>query len=107
MIYELRTYEAHEGRGEPMRRRFKEHVVPRLPKHGIELLGVFEPQDDEGRLVYVTRFADEDARQKGWAAFGADPEWKAIKAESEKDGPLLRNQTVVVMNPAVEGLLMG
>lgn len=107
MIYEIRVYEAADGKAEAMRTRFKEHVVPRLPNHGIELLGVFEAPEEDGRLTYVTRFKSEDDRAKAWAAFGADTEWRAIKTASEVGGPLLKIQTVSVLSPAVAGLLLG
>ena len=107
LIYEIRVYEAVEGKAQAMRARFKEHVVPRLPQHGIELIGVFEAPAEDGRLTYLTRFTSEEDRTKGWAAFGADAEWREIKAASEVNGPLLKNQTVSVLSPAVAGLLLG
>ena len=107
MIYEIRIYEAADGRAEAMRARFKEHVVPRLSRHGIELLGVFEAPSEDGRLTYLTRFNSEDDRTKAWAGFGADEEWRAIKAASERNGPLLKQQSVSVLSPAVAGLLLG
>ncbi len=33
-------------------------------------------------LVYLTPFDDLAAREKAWAAFGADPEWIKVRAES-------------------------
>ena len=84
MIYEIRVYEAAEGRAEAMRRRFAENVATRFfPRHGIELVGAFTAPDEDGRLTYMTRFADEAARKQAWAAFAADPEWAAVKAASE------------------------
>ncbi|WP_342726310.1 NIPSNAP family protein [Bradyrhizobium sp. B097] len=106
MIYEIRVYEAVEGKAPAMRARFKEHVAPRLPRFGIELLGVFEGPVEDGRLTYLTRFNSEDDRTRAWAAFGADPEWREIKTASEKNGPLLNRQTVSVLSPAVAGLLL-
>lgn len=105
MIYEIRIYEAAEGKADAMKDRFKKEVIRRFPLHGIELLGVFESEAD--RLTYMTRFASEDDRVKAWAAFGADPEWRAVKAASETNGPLLKNQTVSVLSPSVAGLLLG
>lgn len=103
MLYEMRVYEHVEGRAEAVRQRFEGEVIPRLSKHGIELLGVFvEPQ--AGNLTYLTRFADEAARKAAWASFSADPEWKAIKVASEADGPLIARQVATVLNPAVSGL---
>ena len=107
MIYEIRIYEASEGRADAMRQRFLQEVVPRLPGHGIELLGVFTAPQEDGRLTYVTRFPNEDARTQAWASFGADPDWKAIKAASEVNGPLLKSQTVNVLTPAAADLLLG
>jgi hypothetical protein len=106
VIYEIRVYEAADGKAEAMKARFKNEVVRRFPNHGIELLGVFESASDATRLTYLTRFKSEDDRSKAWAAFGADPEWRAIKAATEVDGPLLKNQSVTVLSPAVAGLLL-
>lgn len=106
MIYEIRVYEAVDGKADAMKARFRNEVVKRFPGHGIELLGVFETASDASRLTYLTRFKSEEDRGQAWAAFGADPEWRAIKAASEVDGPLLKNQTVSVLSPAVAGLLL-
>jgi heme-degrading monooxygenase HmoA len=107
VIYEIRIYEAAEGKADAMKARFKNEVVKRFPSHGIELLGVLESQSDASRLTYLTRFKSEADRSKAWAAFGTDPEWLVVKAATEKNGPLLKNQTVSVLSPTVAGLLLG
>ena len=108
MVYEIRVYEAAEGRAEAMRKRFKEVVVAKFfPRHGIELVGAFVAPEEDGRLTYITKFSSEDARKAAWAAFGADSEWAAAKKASETDGPLLKNQTVSVLSPAFAGPLLG
>jgi hypothetical protein len=108
VIYEIRVYEAVEGRADAMRRRFADNVAATFfPRHGIELIGAFTAPVEDGRLTYVTRFADEDARKKAWASFVVDPEWAAVKAASETDGPLLKNQIVSVLSPAISGLPLG
>lgn len=108
VIYEIRVYEAVEGRAAAMRQRFLDEVAVKFfPRHGIELLGAFTAPVDDGRLIYMTRFPDEDARKLAWASFGADPEWAAVKAASETNGPLLKNQVVSVLSPAAAGLLLG
>lgn len=107
LIYEIRVYEAAEGKADAMRRRFLEVVAPKFfPRHGIELIGTFKAETEDGRLTYMTRFADEDARKKAWAAFGADADWAAAKAASEIDGPLLKNQVVSVLSPMSASLLL-
>ncbi|HWG05706.1 MAG TPA: NIPSNAP family protein [Beijerinckiaceae bacterium] len=99
MIFELRVYEAVEGREEALRRRFEQEVIPRFGKHGIEVLGVFSSPDAPNRLTYLTRYENDDLRKKAWASFGADPEWKEIKASSEAAGPLMKTQTISVLEP--------
>lgn len=106
MIYELRHYDAADGKFDAMRRRFQTEVVPRLPKHGIELLGLFTAPDTPGRMSYLTRHESNDAREKAWQSFGADPDWKAAKAASETNGPLLAKQAVIVLDPLASGLLL-
>jgi hypothetical protein len=107
LIYEIRVYEAVEGQADAMRRRFLNVVAPKFfPRHGIELLGAFTAQSEDGRLTYMTRFTDEDARKTAWAAFGADPEWAAAKSASETSGPLLKNQVISVLSPAAASLLL-
>ena len=40
-------------------------------------------------LTYLTPFESLSAREKAWAAFGADPEWVKVRAESiEKSGQI-------------------
>jgi hypothetical protein len=108
LIYEIRVYEAVEGRADAMRRRFADKVATTFfPRHGIELVGAFTAPVEDSRLTYMTRFADDDARKTAWAAFAADPEWAAVKAASETDGPLLKNQIVSVLSPAISGLPLG
>jgi hypothetical protein len=105
LIYEIRVYEAAEGRADAMRYRFRDKVATIFfPRHGIELLGAFTTPAEDGRLTYMTRFADEAARKKAWASFAADPEWVAVKAASETEGPLLKSQIVSVLLPAIAGL---
>lgn len=103
MIYEIRVYEHVSGRADAVRERFVKEVAPRFSSHGIELLGAFTDRDT-GMLTYLTRFASEEARKSAWASFGADPEWKAVKAASEVDGPLIAAQRVSVVAPAMSGL---
>jgi hypothetical protein len=40
--------------------------------------------------VYMLGYPDLGAREKGFAAFQADPAWQQARAESEKNGPLVR-----------------
>lgn len=108
MIYEIRTYEAAEGKATAMRDRFISVVASKFfPRHGIELLGAFVAPTEDGRFTYMTRFVSEEARKIAWDAFAADPEWAKVKAETEKGGPLLKSQSISILSPAIVGLLLG
>lgn len=106
MIYEMRVYEHAEGKADAVRDRFVKEVAPRLPRHNIDLVGVFVDAETQ-RLTYLTRFPDEETRKKAWASFKDDPDWLAVKAESEKDGPMVLRQEATVLNPAMSGLPIG
>jgi hypothetical protein len=88
MIYELRSYEVVPGRMPAMHARFKNHTVGFFKSHGIEVLG------------YLCRFEDLGHRERAWAAFGADPEWLRVRAESEKDGPIVARIRNEIWRPA-------
>jgi hypothetical protein len=48
-------------------------------------------------LYYLTEFASDDARKAAWAAFGADPEWQALRQETEANGPIVSQQTTTLL----------
>ena len=106
-IYELRTYKANPGKLEAIHARFRDHACKLFPKHGIELVGAWTPTDGneaKDTLIYIVAFPSVEAQKKAWAAFRADPEWKKAKADSEKDGVLVKeiktqNLTVTDFSP--------
>jgi hypothetical protein len=90
MIYEIRSYDVVPGRMPAMHARFKNHTVGLFQRHGIEVLGFWEAMIGTTNLLhYLCRFEDLAHRERAWAAFGADPEWLRVRAESEKDGPIV------------------
>jgi hypothetical protein len=107
MLYELRVYEPCDGKADAMQQRFHDHARRFFLTHGIDVVGVFTPQPSDGRIGYMTRFTDESARTTAWAAFGADPDWQTVKTASEADGPLMKQQTVTILDALPAGLLLG
>ncbi|MDP3175028.1 MAG: NIPSNAP family protein [Phenylobacterium sp.] len=103
MIYELRIYEPVEGRTEALRDRLLNRAMPMMPDHRIEVVAAFTPTPDDGRVVYLCRFEDEDARAAAWAAFAADPRWKSLREETEVDGPLIKTMASTLMRSALSG----
>lgn len=93
MLYELRIYTAMPTRLPELLARFRNHTVELFAKHGIRNVGYWTNtvggRNDE--LWYIVAFEDMAHRERVWTAFATDPEWLAVKAESEKDGPLLHH----------------
>lgn len=99
MLHELKRYEAHPGKADALRARFLAVTVPIFNRLGIKVLNYWTSPQEPGAMYYLVQFADEAARASAWAAFGADEQWKSAKAASETDGPLLANQTTVLLQP--------
>lgn len=102
-VFELRTYTAAPGRLAALNTRFREHTLALFRKHGMEVVGFWEPLDaDSGageKLVYVLAHQSRAAASASWTAFRADPEWQKAKAESEKDGPVVAKVESVFLGP--------
>lgn len=92
MVEEFKIYEATLGNFEQMRDRFLTEAAPRLAENGVSVLYAWEEMGETPRLIYLTQAVSEEALKRGWAAFGADPGWRSIKAASEAGGPLLAQQ---------------
>jgi NIPSNAP protein len=104
-VYEMRTYYAAEGKLEALHARFRDHTNAFFKKHGMDIVGFWVPIDGAtgaatgNTLVYILSYPSLDARKKSWDAFGADPEWIAVKAESEKNGKLVDKVDQVFLSP--------
>jgi hypothetical protein len=88
-VFEIRTYYTFPGRLDALHKRFREHTMKIFEKHGMTNVGYWVPQDSpahESTLIYVISHASREAAKANWAAFTADPEWKAVSAASEADG---------------------
>lgn len=99
MIYEFKSYRASEGAIERLIKRFEEKTMPIFARLGIEVVNCWTSDDQKDTFFYMVRFESEEARKAAWAAFGADAEWKAAKAASETNGPLLASQTTMLLKP--------
>jgi NIPSNAP len=102
-VFELRTYHTPPGKLAALHARFRDHSIALLERHGMKMVGFWVPTDpDKGSadtLVYIVAHQSREAAAASWKAFGADPEWVKVKAESEKDGPLTSKVESVFMSP--------
>ena len=100
MIYELRIYHAMPGKMRALQERFQNITCRKFEEHGIAVIGYWETVVGESnQLVYICQYEDLNARERAWAAFGADPEWQAARAESERGGPLVHRVTNTILRP--------
>lgn len=101
-VYELRTYTAAPGKMDALNKRFHDHSDRILRKHGMNAVGYWTPTDPErskDTIVYILAHPDVETAKAHWKEFLADPEWKKVAAESEKDGKLTTKVESVFMNP--------
>ncbi len=88
-VYELRTYTAPPGKLDALIARFRDHTETIFHRHDLHAIGYWVPEDNKNnQLIYIVDHKSKADADKNWAAFQNDPEWKKVRAESEKDGPL-------------------
>jgi len=91
-LYELRTYTTLEGRLPALNKRFAEHTLKLFEKHGMKNEMYWIPTDaakKDNTLIYVVSHENQEAADKSWREFGADPDWIKARDASEKDGKIL------------------
>ena len=96
-IFEIRTYTAPEGKLDALHARFRDHTVRIFERHGMTSIGYWTPSDSvlsKNTIIYILAFPSREAARESWAAFGRDPEWQKVRAESEA--------TVVVQSGRVD-----
>ena len=84
-VYELRTYHSPTERQlQALHERFAGPEIKIFQRCGIHpvLYSSTYIGPDQPNLTYLTPFDDLAAREKAWAAFGADPEWVKVRNES-------------------------
>jgi NIPSNAP protein len=102
-IFELRTYESHSKKANKKKiDMFNNGEIAIFRRTGVQpvffgetLIGSRLPN-----LTYMVTFENLAAREKAWAAFGADPEWKKLSsAPGYGDGEIVSNITNVLLRP--------
>ena len=90
--YELRIYKTNAGKLDLLNSRFRGGEVAIFHRLGMQSVGYWTPQDEpasQNTLVYMLQHENRDSARDSWKAFGSDPEWKTMRAETEKDGAFL------------------
>jgi hypothetical protein len=100
MIYEWRAYYIMPGRMPDIQKRFADHTMRLFAKHGIKVVGFWQPVIGESNeLVYMCAYEDLAARETAWASFMSDPEWQAVRKDSEINGPLVERFVNKIFRP--------
>jgi hypothetical protein len=93
-VYELRVYTAAPGKQGELLARFRDNTLRIFAKHGMKCVAFWTPLDEPAKstmLYYILEHSSREAAAANWKAFQDDPEWKAVKAESEANGKLAAN----------------
>jgi len=99
-LYELRTYTALPGRLPALHKRFAEHTLKLFEKHGMKNEMYWVPTDPakkDNTLIYVVSHDSQEAADKSWKAFVADPDWLKARDASEADGKIVEKVERVYM----------
>jgi hypothetical protein len=101
MIYELRVYHCVSGRLPALLKRFETVTLGIWERHGIRQAGFWTVLVGESSqdLFYLVQWESLAEREKKWAAFLADPEWVAKRAESERDGAIVASVSNSFLQP--------
>jgi len=101
-VYELRMYQVNEGKMDALIARFGDHTDAIFKRHNMKSVGFWRPEDapySQNLFVYILEHPSREEAKQNWAAFQADPEWKAVKAASEVNGPLAKHIDSYFMDP--------
>jgi len=102
-IFELRVYKSPTWRQlDALHERFRGPEIKIFHRSGIHpiLYGSTFIGPHQPNLVYLIPFADLAAREKAWATFGADPDWKKVRDESvAKSGEIVSDIQISFYRP--------
>ena len=95
-------YHVNPGKMDALKARFGDHTDALFKRHNMKSVGYWVPEDAPSAqqlFVYILEHPSRADAIKNWAAFQADPEWKKVKAESEKNGALVDHIDNYFMDP--------
>ena len=99
-VYELRIYHLNPGKLPLILNRFRTRETKIFVRLGMHCVAFWTPLDGElpaETLVYLLRHKSREAARAAWDAFGKDPEWVTLKAESEKDGAFVNKHDITFL----------
>lgn len=78
--FELRTYTAKDpSQFDTLHTRFRDHTNALFKKHGMTIVGFWQPVTKPDTLIYLLAYKDGAARDASWKAFQSDPDWDKVR----------------------------
>lgn len=98
-VFELRIYTAPPGKLPNLLARFENHTTKIFERHGMINVGYWVPveEKDSNKIYYILKHKSREAAKASWEAFGADPEWQKVHAESVADGQIVEKVESIFM----------
>src|SRR5690242_9920385 len=93
-VYELRLYHVSACKMDALKARVGDHTDAIFKRHNMKSIGYWVPEDAkyaQNLFVYILEHPSREEAEMNWKAFQADTEWKKVKAESEREGPLVEH----------------
>ncbi len=98
-VYELRVYHLNPGTQPKILDRFRSRETAIFKRMGMQPVAYWVAVDGPallpcggGTLIYILRHHSREAATASWAKFSADPEWIALRRETEKSGVFVATQ---------------
>jgi hypothetical protein len=101
MIHELRIYHVAPAKMPALLERFEKSTLDIWKKHGIRQAGFWTTMIGESsqQLTYMLAWESLAEREEKWSAFASDPQWLAVRADTERDGPLVDSFSNQILKP--------
>lgn len=102
MQYELRYYYVEPGRMHDLDARMRDGLPPLLEKHGIKVVGRWHALAGRGTplFIYLMAWQDNTERDNNWGGFYADPDWWALRAETNAGSELVQHYDISLLSPS-------
>ena len=101
-VYELRIYHVIEGKLPALLARFRDHTTKLFEKHRMKNVAYWTPTDDPQKsntLVYILAHPSRGAADANWKSFRVDPDWIAVRDQSEAAGKLVEKIDSTFLTP--------
>lgn len=102
--FELREYHAAPGKLDALHARFRDRTVELMERHGIASVAYLVSADGrDGVLRAILAYPDPQARKRAWESFVLDPEWQAVRRQTDADGRLVEKIREYPLTPTADG----